>query len=186
MFEIEEIPSGWDGARRGEAGISCVCVWDSSTERFHVYSAKPFDEANEMGIWDQGDLDDCLAHLNSADLLVGFNSIDFDTPALQSVSGCDILPEQYDILREVWRALGKRQKGFRLNDLCKRHGIGEKTETGESAPKLYKSGRHGRLIDYCINDVHLTLKLARLIEQQGYVETPEGEQLLVRRPDVRI
>jgi len=186
MFEIEEIPSGWDGARRGEAGISCVCLYDTSTERYHVYAAKPFDEDNEMGLWNRQDLDDCVSHLNSADLLIGFNTISFDTPALQAVSECDILPTQYDILAETWRALGNRRKGFRLNELCLRHGLGQKSETGESAPKLYKSGRHGRLIDYCVNDVHLTLKLAQHIQRHGYIETPEGDQLVLRRPDARI
>ena len=77
MIGPDEHPDGWEGARRGECGVSCVSLYDTSTGRFHVY--------------DEHDLEDCAAHLTSADLLVGFNTIEFDTPAFQGTVGIVVL-----------------------------------------------------------------------------------------------
>jgi hypothetical protein len=165
-LEIQEPPEsvgGWENVRRGEAGVSCVVLYDSSTKRFHTY--------DEFG------LEDCIAHMNQADVLVSFNGLEFDTPILQSITGLDIYPRQYDILHEVWKALPTRTKGYKLSDICGRLGLGEKNFTGETAVKLYQSGRFGRLFDYCISDVHLTRTLARFITEHGYVLTPEGDHL---------
>lgn len=189
MSSIDETIDGWDGARRGDAGISCAVLYDTSTRRSHIYCAGPWHPDYHMrDLWDPKDLDALLSHLNSADLLIGFNNIAFDTPALQGFTESDILPQQYDILHEVWAGLGgRRYKGFGLDALCTRLGLGSKNgENGESAPLLYKSGRFGRLIDYCTNDVHLTRRLANYIHQHGYVTTPEGETFTIRRPDTRV
>ena len=160
---IEETPGGWEGARRGDAGISCVCLYDTTSGRTHVY--------------DEHDLEECSAHLNSADMLVGFNTLSFDTPVMESVVGYSVLTPQYDILSLIWKELGTRHKGYRLADICERLQLGEKNGNGESAPNLYRKGRFGRLFDYCINDVHLTRKLANWINDNGYILTPEREPI---------
>ena len=165
-LEIQQGPDevgGWENVRRGEAGVSCVVLYDSETGRFHTY--------------DEFDLEECIAHMNQADVLVSFNGLEFDTPILQSITGLDILPRQYDILHEVWRALTSRTKGYKLSDICGRLGLGSKNFSGETAVQLYQSGRFGKLFSYCINDVHLTRRLADFIGQEGYVLTPDGERL---------
>ena len=169
-LEIQEEPEeagGWENVRRGGAGVSCVVLYDSYTKRHHTY--------------DEFDLESCIEHMNKADVLVSFNGIEFDTPILQTVTGLDIFPRQYDILHEVWSALHSRVKGYRLSDICRRLGLGEKEFSGETAVQLYKKGRFGRLFDYCIKDVHLTHQLARWIWKHGYILTPEGEPLELPR-----
>lgn len=169
---VEEVSGGWEAVRRGDAGVSCLCLYDTSSSRYHVY--------------DEHDLEEGMAHLNEADLLVGFNSISFDTPIMESITGYTVNPIQYDILAEVWRALPSRQKGYRLAEICDRLALGTKVQTGESAPNLYRSGRMGKLIDYCIQDVHLTRKLANWINTNGYIMTPEYEPLEVSRIEVEV
>lgn len=166
----DECMGGWEGVRRGEAGISCVVLYDNHTDRFHVY--------------DEYDLEDCVKHLNSADILVSFNGIAFDTPILQSIVGQDVLPEQYDILAEVWSALPTRTKGYKLGDICSRLGLGEKVNNGSSAIELYANGRFGKLFDYCCQDVALTRDLARHIGRHGYIISPDGEYLQLPRIEV--
>ena len=169
---VEEVIGGWEGVRRGDAGISCLCLYDTTSGRVHVY--------------DENDLEEGMAHLNEADLLVGFNTTGFDTPIMESVTGYTLSPAQYDILLEVWRALPSRQKGYKLANICERLQLGRKAQTGESAPNLYRTGRMGKLIDYCIQDVHLTRKLANWINTEGYILTPDGEPLEVSPAGVEV
>ena len=168
----DEVPGGWEAVRRGDAGVSCICMYDTETRRVHVY--------------DEHDLEEAMAHLNEADLLVGFNSTGFDTPIMESVTGWTLNPAQYDILTEVWRALPNRQKGYKLAEICGRLELGHKVRTGDSAPNLYRDGKMGKLIDYCINDVHITRSLANWINTEGYILTPEYEQLGISPPGVEV
>lgn len=161
---IEELPGGWNDARQGEAGVACVCLWDSNTERFHVY--------------DSHSIEKCIEHLNSAELIVSFNGRNFDVPALEGFSGLEIYAEHYDILDEIWKAAGKKVKGYRLGEVAPRTiGLG-KDDLGAGAPILYRQGRHGELIDYCINDVHITKELFEFIREHGYVISPDPDTAL--------
>ena len=174
VFDLEIIssptahPEGWEGARRGECGVSCVAVYDSQAD--HVF------------LFNEWDIEDCVEFLNKADLLISFNGRDFDTPCLESVSGMTICPQQFDILQEAWRALGKRQKGYRLGEICGRLELGEKTADGKRATDMYKEGDFKHLYSYCRNDVTLTRRLADFIVLNGYILTPEGEELPLPRP----
>jgi uncharacterized protein YprB with RNaseH-like and TPR domain len=122
-----------------------------------------------------------MKHLNDADILVSFNGIEFDTPILQSVTGLDLLPEQYDILHEIWKALMNRVKGYKLNDICVRLGLGEKVDNGASAIQLYHDGEFATLYAYCRQDVWLTKRLMDFINRYGYIITPDGEYLELPR-----
>jgi DEAD/DEAH box helicase domain-containing protein len=169
---VDEVHGGWEAVRRGDAGISCVCLYDTDSGRYHTY--------------DDNDLADAMLHLNSADILVGFNTKGFDTPVIESVTGYSIAADQYDILEEIWAGLQTRTKGYKLKQVCERLEIGTKVITGDSAPNLYQTGRMGKLFDYCINDVHLTRKLAQWINNTGYILSPENEPIEVNPPGVDV
>lgn len=147
--------------------MSCVAVHDNLPERTFLYN--------------EHDLEECVSHLNDADLLLSFNGIEFDTPCLESVTDQTILSPQYDILHEVWKAAGKRCKGYRLNEICERLGLGSKTSNGARATDMYREGEYRRLYSYCRNDVLLTQKLADYINQNGCILTPEGDELPMPR-----
>lgn len=178
VFDLEIIrsphdnPDGWEAARRGECGVSCVAVHDNLPKRCFLY--------NEY------DLEECVNHLNDADILVSFNGIEFDVPCLQGATNLTIASDQYDILHEVWRALGQRKKGYRLNEICQRLELGEKTGDGERATDMYRDGEFTKLYGYCRNDVELTRRLCNFISNNGYILTPEGEPLELSNLEVEV
>lgn len=172
-IEIQRDPQGdWEAARRGASGCSCVALYDTASGRLHVY--------------DEHDLAECVAHLNDADVLVGFNTMEFDTPILESLVQLDILPEQYDVLHEIWKAMPERTAGYKLQQICERHNLGGKNNDGAKATELYANGRFGKLFDYCMNDVHLTRKLVQYIEIHGGISTPDGGFLELPRLGVGV
>lgn len=159
----------WDAAKRGECGVSCVVLYDSETNRYHLY--------------DSHNLVDCITHLNSADWLVGWNSKEFDTNVMQGVTGQQITAKQYDILQAIWQALGNQYfKGYRLGDVANRTLGLNKTGNGESAPSLAAQGRWAELFDYCLNDVWLTKELFNHAIEYGWIIDANGEKLALSPP----
>lgn len=175
--EVEEV-GGWEAVREGRAGIGSVALYDSTTKRFHIYGPDiAFDGTNFIPVG-AGTLPQCADHLTSADVLIGFNSISFDTPVFESVVGCGIDVPQYDILDMVWSELGnQRTKGYRLGEIAHRTINREKIDKGSSAPKLFKQGRMFELIDYNINDVAITRELCNFITEHGFIIDINGEQM---------
>jgi uncharacterized protein YprB with RNaseH-like and TPR domain len=168
--------SDWDAARRGEHGVSTAVLFDTQTERYHLYGDFPCTlDANRIS--------DMIDHLNQADLLVGFNSNEFDIPCLEGYTMKSIDPPRYDILQEIWGTLRTKTKGWGLDPLCMRTlGIGKpENTTGESAPELYKQGRYAQLFDYNLNDVFITRKLFSYIMRHGKVVRPDGAELSLPR-----
>lgn len=167
----EEVKDDWEAARRGDKGVSSLVLWDSETERYHLYDDYTFEKAAE--------------HLNSADLLVSFNGAEFDRPCFQGYTGYTITPKEFDILQAVWTALGGRKmKGWRLDNICDRTLGLRKNGNGASAPRLFAEGRYGELFDYNLNDVYLTRKLYNHIVDYGTVIGPDGTALnLIEYPD---
>lgn len=172
---IESKPDGWAAARRGDCGLASLVLYDTESGRNHVY--------------DRRTLDSALEHLALADLLVGFNDIAFDDPCLNGVARIDgsllrVRPKaRFDICDQIWKAVGKRHKGWGLGPTSERTlGIG-KAGTGEHAPVLYQQGRHAELIDYNIADVWLTRRLFNHIVEHGFVVAPDGERLHLIAPE---
>lgn len=165
VFDIEIktpiVNNNWDAALRGDCGVSAVVLYDSSTLRYHIYGEESLVE--------------CVDHLNSADLLVSFNGKNFDIPVLQAMTDLIIYPDHYDILDEIWKALGGvKHKGWNLGKVCPRTLGLEKTDTGDHAPTLVQKQHWATLFDYCLNDVHLTRMLYNHIAEMGYVVDPDG------------
>jgi len=184
--EVNEI-GGWDAARHGAAGISSVALYDSATERIHVYGPTVEYSDGEFAVLDYTPLEACTEHINKADIVVGFNNINFDIPAYEGTTEHTIYPEQYDILDLVWMELGyNKTKGYKLSDICKRTLDKDKSGTGEHAPLLFKQGRFAELYDYNINDVMLTRELCNYIEEHGCIVDVNGEPLELPKLGVKI
>lgn len=148
--------------------MSALVISDSQTERMHLY--------------DKHTLEGAVAHLNMGDLLVGFNSSNFDTPCIEGVTGLRVERPQYDILAEVYRALGHREKGYSLDAIAGRTLGFHKSGDGASAPELAARGRWAELFDYCMNDVHLTRSIYNHIVDLGYIVDINGERLSLPAP----
>lgn len=105
----------------------------------------------------EADADKLVAELQSADLVVGFNTKRFDYEVLAAYTQADLqkLPS-LDMLEEVHRKLG-----FRVSlDALARSTLGErKSADGLQAIQWYRQGEFRKLLDYCRQDVMVTMDL---------------------------
>lgn len=175
-LEIQESPESeadWEKARKGELGVSCVVLYDSATQKYYIY--------------DETELDECLVHLNEADILIGYNTLGFDAPCLQGFTNGIIEPVHVDLLQDIWDSLGKHTKGFKLGQVSQRTLGAEKyIENGETAVHLFKTGKLAKLYTYCMHDVALTKDLFNFIETNGYVVGTDGKPVKLEKMGLTI
>lgn len=158
---------GWEAARNGQCGISCIVIWDSDSGRYHLY--------------DEHRLEEAVDHLNSADLLVGYNTLNFDSNVVFGVTGRFLTVPQYDILSKIWDALAHRKKGYKLDEVATATLNMGKSGNGEFATALYAQKRFGELFDYCLNDVFLTKELYNHIVDLGWIKGADGQELHIEQ-----
>lgn len=93
----------------------------------------------------------------SADRIVGFNSIDFDMPALSPYYLGDLLKlPNFDMLQEVEKRVGYRVK---LDALAKETLGVQKGGNGLDAIRYFHEGNWEALTKYCLQDVEITREL---------------------------
>lgn len=93
----------------------------------------------------------------SADRIVGFNSIDFDMAALSPYYMGDLLKlPNFDILQEVEKKVGYRVK---LDALAKETLGIQKGGSGLDAITYFHEGNWEKLTKYCLQDVEITRDL---------------------------
>lgn len=93
----------------------------------------------------------------TADRIVGFNSIDFDMPALSPYYLGDLLKlPNFDIMQEVEKKVGYRVK---LDALAKETLGVQKGGNGLDAITYFHEGNWEKLTKYCLQDVDITRDL---------------------------
>ena len=102
---------------------------------------------------------------DSAEIIVGFNAIDFDFPLLWKHYGNNRL--RYDAHRFKTHDIFTRVRAFTpvwpsLNSLLLENKLATKSGDGANAIKLWEAQRRDELEAYCQKDVLLTLQLALL------------------------
>lgn len=101
----------------------------------------------------------------AADRVVGFNSLDFDLPALSPYYVGDLLRlPNLDILQEIEGKIGYRVK---LDALAKETLGVQKGGSGLDAITYYHEGNWDQLIKYCLQDVLITRDLYLYGEREG-------------------
>lgn len=101
----------------------------------------------------------------SADRIVGFNSIDFDMPALSPYYVGDLLKlPNFDMLQEVERRVGYRVK---LDALAKETMGVQKAGSGLDAIAYFHEGNWEKLTKYCLQDVMITRDLYLYGRKEG-------------------
>jgi DEAD/DEAH box helicase domain-containing protein len=100
---------------------------------------------------------DLIAELRAADLVVGFNSLNFDYEVLRAYTDdpLDDLPS-VDMLDHIHRRLGFR---VGLDNLAGATLGAAKSADGLQAVRWYREGRIDDILDYCQQDVEVTRKL---------------------------
>lgn len=168
LAESVEKHGGWAAALRGECGISVIAIYDSETGRYYLYDEKNLDEAVE--------------HLNTADILIGFNTVKFDTVVTQAVTGRYLTVQQFDLLQAIYDALGHRTKGWKLDEVCQRTlGMG-KTDSGDFATVLSQDKQYGKLFTYCMHDVALCVDLWNHLVDGNPLKDPADNDLFLTLP----
>lgn len=141
---------GWSNIM--DMGMAVGVLYDTLDGEFHVYLEH---QMNEL-----------IAHLRRADLIVGFNHVDFD---MRVVAGSETSEERrhqlylemralnnFDILAELKKVLGHRLK---LDSLARSTLEVGKSADGLQSLQWYKEGRMDLIIEYCKQDVDVTKRL---------------------------
>jgi DEAD/DEAH box helicase domain-containing protein len=112
-------------------------------------------------IYDEKRVEDLIAELQRADLIVGFNNLRFDYEVLHGYTAFDLrqLPT-LDMLVELQRTLQHR---LSLDAIASATFGLEKTAEGLQAIRWYKQGKLLEIAEYCCFDV----KLTRLVHEFG-------------------
>jgi DEAD/DEAH box helicase domain-containing protein len=169
---LEEMGNDWDNVRRG-GGVSVLCIWD--------------DQAGRPFFYDDHTLSDAASHLESADVVVGFNSAWFDLPLVCNHLDRNVLVKEHlDLFAIIKSALareGKSWKGHGLDAVCSATIGRGKTGHGAHAPDLAREGRWAELTNYCLSDVLLTRDLALFIQKNGFILDRDGDKLALETPD---
>jgi DEAD/DEAH box helicase domain-containing protein len=123
--------------------VSVVVIFDSLEKRFLSF------KENEIA--------ELLAHLEKAELVVGFNIKRFDYTVLAAYTGKNLqaLPT-FDMLEDIHRRLGFR---LGLDHLAVETLNRRKSGDGLQALEWFKQGEMEKLTDYCRMDVELTRDL---------------------------
>jgi DEAD/DEAH box helicase domain-containing protein len=132
---------GWNKAER--MGVSCAVLYDSQSDQFHTFS--------------QDQIPQLCHHLQTLDLVIGFNIIRFDYKVLSGLSDFDFnaLPT-LDLLMKVHEILGYR---LSLDHLAQQTLGCQKSADGLAALEWWKQGRLDKIIEYCTQDVRVTRDL---------------------------
>jgi DEAD/DEAH box helicase domain-containing protein len=150
QYSAQEV-GGWH--RADLMKISCAVLYDSSVDDYLEFMEDGVPELVQI--------------LKKFDCIVGFNIKRFDYNVLNGYTDFDFkrLPT-LDILEEVHNHLGYR---LSLNHLASVTLGAEKTGDGLQALRWWKMGKVRELLDYCKEDVRLTLELYRFGCDKGYL-----------------
>ena len=143
-------------------GIACICAFDIAEAQYRVFLEDNFNAFQQL--------------IDERDAVLGFNNWRFDDRLLRANGFHIPRGKSHDLAAAIWQAAGIPQgehpKGLSLDACCKSHGLPTKNGNGADAPQDFQSGRIGRVIDYCLNDVRCTLHLHRYITRSGGLIDP--------------
>jgi len=138
--------------------ISCVVIHDSEDDQYKSYL---LDELDKLWIV-----------LESADLLVGYNSLHFDLPLLNKYYLGDLAHIPHlDLLKEIQGSLGRRIK---LDDVASATLGVKKSADGLQAVLWWKQGNIDDIVKYCIQDVKVTKGVYEFAQENGFLYYPTG------------
>lgn len=154
-------------------GISLIGAWLSWDNSIRIYPQSAFDCFQKA--------------VNQADLIVGFNSLNFDDNLCKANN--ITIETDYDLLAEVWAAAGmprcytrgSTRPGYKLENLAQTNLGKGKSGSGELAPVLWQSGEQWSVVDYLVDDVLITKKL--FDKRSHLIDPTNGDILCLREPD---
>lgn len=143
---------GWD--KKEKMGMSVGVTYSTATGQYHIFA--------------ESEADELIAQLSRADLVIGFNHVEFDYRVLQAYSMWNI-PEQMtslDLLLDLEKRLGHRIK---LEDVASASLGTGKTADGIDAIRWWREGKIMQIAEYCCFDVKVTKMVHEFGVRHGYV-----------------
>lgn len=123
--------------------VSVCGVYDYQTDRYMIF--------------EEHELPKMATMFQTADQLIGYNSIDFDNEVLRPYLNFNISEVPHlDLLQEVERVLGHRIK---LESIAQGTLGKGKSGNGKEAIVYYKNKRMDLLKKYCLDDVKITKQI---------------------------
>jgi DEAD/DEAH box helicase domain-containing protein len=169
VFDLETQRSaqevgGWNRAR--EMKVSAAVLFDSRSQKFLRFTEDRISEFIRL--------------LHQADLVVGFNMLRFDYQVLSAYTRHSLqrLPN-LDLLHSIRSRLGY---GLSLDHLAGATLGVHKTGHGMQAVRWWKEGKIDKILDYCQEDVALTLGLYVHGRDNGYIYFQNKAKKLVHLP----
>lgn len=143
---------GWDN--KDKMGMSVGVIYSTATGRYEIFPEK--------------EVDALISTMARADLVIGFNHIDFDYKVLQSYSMWDIGEQMtsFDLLQDLEKRLGHRIK---LDDIATASLGTGKTAEGLDAIRWWREGKVRQIAEYCCFDVKVTRLVHEFGVEHGYV-----------------
>lgn len=137
---------GW--ARKCDMRMSVGVIFSSATQRYEIYS-----EAQAQKL---------VERLRRADLVVGFNVLNFDYHVLMGYTILDLVAElpTVDLMLDLERRLGHR---LGLDAIASATLGIQKVAGGIDAIRWWREGRLMEIAEYCCCDV----KVTRLVHEHG-------------------
>lgn len=142
--------------------ISLVGVYDSKTDSYSSYLE------NELGkLWPL---------LESADMIIGYNSLHFDLPLLNKYYHGDLSRIKHiDLLKEIRDSVGRRMK---LDQVAEGTLGLKKSGHGLQAITWWRQGEIEKIRKYCLDDVKLTKELYEYALKNKSLKFKEGPSIL--------
>jgi len=157
---------GWHNAHLMR--LALAVVWDARTERFETFG--------------EADVQRLLERLESAELVVGFNSRRFDYQVLRGYTDSDLSGlATFDVLEAIHARLGFR---LSLGHLAEETLGVPKSADGLQSLQWWKEGRVEEIEKYCRDDVALLRDLMDHAERHGHLRfrTRSGERVRLPAP----
>lgn len=134
--------------------LACGVTWSTQRNDFAVY-------------WEQ-DAAALVAELKSADLVVGFNIINFDYEVLKPYAPMVNFRSfrSKDMLQDIFRALNFR---LSLDSIAKATLGTTKTADGLQSVVWYRNGELEKVAEYCKSDVDITRRVYEFGRDNGFV-----------------
>jgi DEAD/DEAH box helicase domain-containing protein len=156
-FDIETAGAMRGGFDPAQLELTICCIHDSLTDTYDSFLKE--------------DLPRLWSILETADMLVGYNSDHFDIPVLNKYYSGDLANiKSLDILKEIADKLGRRVK----LDAVAAGTLGtKKSGNGLDALVWWKEGNIKKLREYCLKDVEITKRIFDYALEHGSLKFKE-------------
>jgi len=134
--------------------LACGVTWSTDRNDFKVY-------------WEQ-DAQSLVAELKAAEMVVGFNIINFDYQVLRPYAPNENFRtfHSVDMLQDIFKTLGFR---LSLDSIAKATLNTTKTADGIQSVEWFRNGELDKVAEYCKADVDITRRVYEFGRDNGFV-----------------